>query len=105
MRSLLYSTGMIVCALLITQTHAREFGACTGASSFLSDTECVSRLPARTHHARTLPKVQAAHTESPDQCGDACVLCLERKVAHPKWHGQIRWISQCVQHQMSWHFR
>ena len=37
--------------------------------------------------------------ESPDQCGDACVLCLERKVAHLKWHGQSRWISQCVQHK------
>ena len=33
--------------------------------------------------------------ESADQCGDACVLCLEQKVAHLKWHGQIRWISQC----------
>ena len=26
--------------------------------------------------------------ESPDQYGDACVLCLEQKVAHRKWHGQ-----------------
>ena len=47
----------------------------------------------------------AGAIESPDQCGDACVLCLEQKVAHLKWHGQIRWISQFVQHQMSWHFR
>ena len=33
------------------------------------------------------------------------VYFLEQKVAHLQWHGQIRWISQCVQHQMSWHFR
>ena len=35
--------------------------------------------------------------ESLDQCGDACVLYLEQKVAHLKWHGQIRWISQFAQ--------
>ena len=40
--------------------------------------------------------------KSADQCGDACVLCLEQKV---EWHGQIRWISQCVQHKIQWHFR
>ena len=33
--------------------------------------------------------------------GCLCVLCLEQKVAHLKWHGQIRWISQCVHHQMT----
>ena len=26
--------------------------------------------------------------ESADQCGDACVLCLEQKVAHLKWHAK-----------------
>ena len=46
---------------------------------------------------REVKELRDGAVESPDQCGDACVLCLERIVAHPKWHGQSRWISQCVQ--------
>ena len=36
---------------------------------------------------------------------DACALCLEQKVVYLKWHGQIRWISQCVQQRIWWSFR
>jgi hypothetical protein len=67
-----------------------------------SATALAKRIPGP--HARP-GELRDGAIESLDQCGDACVLYLEQKVAHLKWHGQIRWISQCVQHQMSWHFR
>jgi hypothetical protein len=33
------------------------------------------------------------------------VYFVWNKVAHLKWHGQIRWISQCVQHKIQCNFR
>ena len=55
------------------------------------------RIPAGPHtRSSDLRDDAVGRTE---QCGDASVLRLERKVAHPKWHGQSRWISQCVQQQ------
>ena len=62
-----------------------------------SATALAKRLPGP--HARP-GELRDGAIESPDPCGDACVLYLEQKVAHLKWHGQIRWISQCVQHNI-----
>ena len=56
-----------------------------------SATAPAKRIPGP--HARS-GELRDGAIESPDQCGDACVLYLEQKVAHLKWHGQIRWISQ-----------
>jgi hypothetical protein len=53
------------------------------------------RIPAGPHTRSSDLRDDAV--ERTEQCGDASVLCLERKVAHPKWHGQSRWTSQCVQ--------
>ena len=33
------------------------------------------------------------------------VYFVWNKVAHLKWNGQIRWISQCVQHKIQCNFR
>ena len=49
-------------------------------------------------HARSSELLDAA-MESPDQCGDARALRLERHPAQLRRHGRSRWISQCVQHQ------
>ena len=54
-----------------------------------SATALAKRLPGP--HARP-GELRDGAIGSPDQCGDACVLCLEQKVAHPKC--QIRWISR-----------
>jgi hypothetical protein len=63
-----------------------------------SATALAKRLPGP--HARP-GELRDGAIESLDQCGDTCVLCLEQKVAHLKWHGQIRWISQCVPRKWS----
>ena len=78
-----------------------ELGFATRFNMKPEATALAKRIPGP--HARP-GELRDGAIGSADQCGDACVLCLEQKVAYLKWHGQIRWISQCVQHQ-TWHFR
>ena len=81
-----------------------ELGIATHFNMYpeVSATALAKRIPGP--HTRS-SELRDGAIESADQCGDACVLCLEQKVAQLKWHGQIRWISHCVQIKIQCNFR
>ena len=56
-------------------------------------------------HTRGQVNCAMARSKALINAGMPVYFVWNRKSHIAKWHGQIRWISQCVQHQMSWHFR
>ena len=70
-------------------THSQsELGFASNFNMYAEVQLRAKRIPGP--HARS-SELRDGAMENPDQCGDACVLCLEQKVALLKWHSSEPW--------------